>query len=107
MPGGARRKPERLAEKLLAIRTSLSLSQNGMIKHLGEVDSLTQAEVSAYERGVRIPSLLVLLKYADAAGLWLDVLVNDELDLPERLPSATKHEGVRRRFTGRRKPTRG
>jgi transcriptional regulator with XRE-family HTH domain len=101
MPSGARRKPERLAGKLLAIRTSLGLSQNGMIRHLGEDDWLTQAEVSAYERGVRIPSLPVLLKYAEAAGVWMDVLVRDDLDLPGQLPSPTRHEGVRRQTSPR------
>jgi transcriptional regulator with XRE-family HTH domain len=101
MPSGSRRKPERLAEKLLAIRTSLDLSQNGVIRHLGEDERLTQAEVSAYERGVRIPSLLLLLKYADAAGVWMDVLVNDDLDLPGQLPSPTKHEGIRRQVSSR------
>ena len=106
MPSGARRKPERLAEKLLAVRLSLNLSQNGLIKHLGETDRLTQAEVSAYERGVRIPSLLVLLKYAEAAGVWMDVLVNDELDLPEQLSGTTKHEGIKRRLAGRGKSPR-
>jgi transcriptional regulator with XRE-family HTH domain len=91
-----RRKPARLAEKLLEIRRALGLSQNGMIRRLGETDELTQAEISAYERGVRVPSLLVLLKYSDIAMVWIDVLVNDALDLPPRLPSRVKHEGMPR-----------
>jgi transcriptional regulator with XRE-family HTH domain len=43
--------------------------------------------VSGYELGTREPSLPVLLKYARLAGVSMDVLVDDELDLPARLPS--------------------
>jgi hypothetical protein len=32
----------------------------------------------------------VLLRYARAAGVSMDVLVDDELDLPERLPTAAR-----------------
>jgi transcriptional regulator with XRE-family HTH domain len=93
MGTNSRRKPERLAEKLQAIREALGLSQNGMIRRLGLEDVLTQAEVSAYERGKRVPSLPTLLGYAEAANVWLDVIVNDELELPERLPSPRKSGG--------------
>lgn len=44
----------------------------------------------------------MLLKYAEEAGVWVDVLINDELDLPQILPSVPKHEGVRR--SGKRRP---
>lgn len=90
------RKPARLGEKLRSIRSSLGLSQNGILRRLGLDGELTQAEWSAYERDVRIPSLPVLLMTADLAGVWMDVLVNDELDLPERLPTNGKSEGVKR-----------
>lgn len=101
-----RRRSARLGEKLLFIRQALGLSQNGMIRRLGLADELTQAEWSAYERDVRIPSLPVLLLTAEAAGVWMDVLVNDELDLPERLPANPKSGGVKRKATkkGKRRP---
>jgi transcriptional regulator with XRE-family HTH domain len=99
MGSAARRKPARLAEKLLGIRTGLNLSQNGMIRRMGFVDELTQAEISMFERGVRVPSLPVLLEYARAANLYLEVLVDDSLGLPSRIPSPSKHEGIRRRST--------
>ena len=92
-----RRRPARLAEKLLLIRTTLGLSQNELINHLGLADELLREEISDFERNVREPTLPVLLAYARTAGVWMDVLVDDELDLPARLPSATKHEGVRRK----------
>jgi transcriptional regulator with XRE-family HTH domain len=88
------RKPARLGEKLRSVRLSFGLSQNGILRRLGVDDELTQAEWSAYERGVRIPSLPVLLMAADLAGVWMDVLVNDDLDLPESLPADPKSGGV-------------
>lgn|SRR3712207_6627167 len=89
------RRPARLGGKLLTIRRSLGLSQNGILRRLGLADELTQAEWSAYERGVRIPSLPVLLMIAELAGVWMDVLVNDDLDLPEEIPASPKSEGIR------------
>lgn len=91
------RKPARLNEKLRSIRLSLGLSQNGILRCLGVDDELTQAEWSAYERGVRIPSLPVLLMIAELAGVWMDVLVNDDLDLPAAIPASPKSEGVFKR----------
>jgi transcriptional regulator with XRE-family HTH domain len=94
-----RRKSVRLGEKLLSIRQALGLSQNGMLRRLGLADELTQAEWSAYERNVRIPSLPVLLLTAEIAGVWMDVLVNDEFDLPENLPANPKSGGIKRKTT--------
>jgi transcriptional regulator with XRE-family HTH domain len=92
----SRRKPKRLAEKLLHIRTTLGFSQNGMIRKLGFEGELFQDSISAFERGVREPSLPVLLQYARVANVWMDILVDDELDLPEKLPAAAKHkDGLR------------
>jgi transcriptional regulator with XRE-family HTH domain len=91
------RKSARLGEKLRSIRLSLDLSQNGILRRLGLADELTQAEWSAYERGVRIPSLPVLLMIAELAGVWMDVLVSDDLDLPKAIPAKPKSEGVRRK----------
>jgi transcriptional regulator with XRE-family HTH domain len=90
------RKPTSLGEKLRSIRLSFGLSQNGILRRLG-LDELTQAEWSAYERGVRIPSLPVLLMAAYLAGVWMDVLVHDDLDLPESLPAVSKSGGVIKR----------
>jgi transcriptional regulator with XRE-family HTH domain len=96
MGKGKRERPTRLAGKLAKIRKAFALSQNEMLRHLRLGDKLTREEVSAYERGVREPSLLTLLKYAEAAGVWVDVLINDDLDLPDKLPCSPKHEGVKR-----------
>jgi transcriptional regulator with XRE-family HTH domain len=89
MARGARLKPKRLAEKLLQIRMMLGLSQNEMIKRLG-VD-LTQNRVSEYELSIGEPPLPILLLYARSINVSTDVLIDDELDLPARLPGKPKH----------------
>jgi transcriptional regulator with XRE-family HTH domain len=96
MGSSPRPKPERLPEKLLQIRLSLELSQDGMLKHLGLDESHFRSAISGYELGTREPPLPVLLNYARLAGVWVDVLIDDELDLPARLPSVSKSEGIRR-----------
>jgi transcriptional regulator with XRE-family HTH domain len=81
-----REKPMKLAKKLLRIREALELSQNGLIEELGLDEVIKQRNVSAWERGYREPNLLTLIKYAKAANVCLDVLINDEYDLPVDLP---------------------
>ncbi|MCA1634144.1 MAG: helix-turn-helix domain-containing protein [Acidobacteria bacterium] len=94
--GSARPRPERLAGKLLQIRLALGLSQTEMLKRLGAEDLIAYNQISRYESGTREPSLLILLQYARVANVLMEALVDDELDLPERLPSKVKHEGIRR-----------
>ena len=81
MGSSSREKPKRLAEKLLQIRLKLDLSQNEMLRHLDLEEKLIRSDISKYERGVREPSLLILLKYARAIGVSTDVLIDDNLDL--------------------------
>jgi|ERR1043165_2981010 transcriptional regulator with XRE-family HTH domain len=102
MGRSSRPKPARLAEKLLQIRMTLGLSQNGMLKQLGFDQELFQGSISGYELGTREPPLPVLLRYAQEAGVWIDVLVDDELDLPNKLPSSPKSEGIRRKKPSRK-----
>lgn len=99
----ARSRPARLAEKLLQIRTSLGLSQNEMIRRLGLSDVLYQSNISGFELKEREPSLPILLRYAQVAGVYVDVLIDDELDLPTDLPCQEKHSGIRRRIPKRKK----
>jgi transcriptional regulator with XRE-family HTH domain len=81
----------RLAEKLVQIRTALGLSQSEILSRMGLTERLNRDDISKYERGVREPSLIVLLRYARVAGVCLDSLVDDEIELPSRLPSTPKH----------------
>jgi transcriptional regulator with XRE-family HTH domain len=92
-----RPRPVRLAEKLVTIRQALGLSQNEMLRHLGLADEFGRNYISAFELGTREPPLPVLLQYARAAGVWVDVLIDDDLDMPQKLPANPKAEGVRQK----------
>ena len=93
-----RKRPERLAEKLCEIRNKLSLSQNEMVRRLGLSDEIERDYISKYERGTLEPTLRVLLQYARTANVYVDVLIDNDLDLPERLPARTKSEGIKRKL---------
>src|SRR5438270_11950488 len=94
-PQPKRRKPARLAEKLLAIREQLGLSQGGIIRHLGLEDELERDYISKFERGILEPTLNVLLAYARAIsttgrGEFLEAIIDDEIDLPIKMPADPK-----------------
>lgn len=86
-----RQKQVRLPEKLLTIRMALGLSQNEMLRQLKLDGKFSRTSISNYETGDREPPLHVLLRYAKTAGICLDVIVDDELDLPAKLPTVAKH----------------
>lgn len=98
MGRSSRPKPARLAAKLLLIRRQLGLTQEQMLKRLAYKKSpLYASQISDFEQGKREPPLLVLLEYARAANVFVDVLIDDELDLPGKLPTSPKSEGIRRK----------
>jgi transcriptional regulator with XRE-family HTH domain len=101
--GYARPKPERLAEKLRHIRITLGLSQTEMHRRLEADEFITYTQISKYESGLREPPLQILLRYARVAGIHLEVLADDELDLPEKLPGNVTHTGSRRKSAQRSK----
>ncbi len=103
MGRAARSKPIYLGEKLLRIRQVLGLSQDGMVERLSTSDALTSASISAYELSQREPPLKVMLEYAHLANVYLDVLADDELELPEKLPASPKSEGIKRKKSSRGK----
>ena len=76
---------------MLQIRNALGFSQNEMISLLDLADVITQSRISGYELGTREPSLPTLLRYARVAGICVDVLIDDERDLPAKLPGRSKH----------------
>lgn len=92
-----RPRPARLGEKLLQIRMSLGLSQSQMHKRLGLHEKLFASAVSGYEIGKREPPIPILLKYSRIAGVPMEVLADDELDLPEELPATESYEWVMKR----------
>jgi transcriptional regulator with XRE-family HTH domain len=104
--GYSRLKPARLAEKLRSIRIALGLSQTEMHRRLEAEELITYTQISKYESGLREPPLQILLQYARVACVNLEVLADDELDLPETLPGPTHHEEIKRKFTSHRKTKR-
>ena len=90
--GSSRPQPKRLAAKLRQIRTSLGLTQQGMVKRLKTQRvqlTLYPGNISRFEQGLREPPLLVLLAYARVARVTMDVLVDDDLDLSGHLSVST------------------
>ena len=87
-----RQRPRRLAAKLRQIREALELSQSEIMKRLGVEDMVALSQISEFETGKREPSLILLLKYARLAGICVDALIDDKLDLPARLPAKPKHK---------------
>jgi transcriptional regulator with XRE-family HTH domain len=100
--GNARPKPVRLAEKLRQIRIELGLSQTEMLARLGLVTSMHYGRISEYEQAKREPTLMTLLAYARAACVHLEDIVDDDLDLPNRLPGNVNYRGLKRKTTTRR-----
>ncbi len=89
-----RPRPRKLAAKLLQVRQALGLSQAQMLAELGLDEKVFPSAVSGYELGTREPPLPVLLKYARPAGVIVDVLIDDNLNLPDRLPDRQGHEQI-------------
>ena len=77
---GCRRKPKRLARKLLVISPALGSESNGMAKLL-EL-KIAYTVISGYDRWKNEPYLIELLKYARLARSSTDVLIDDDVKLP-------------------------
>lgn len=101
--GYARPKPKRLAEKLLHIRNALGLSQQDMWRRLWPEESVTADRISKFETGRNEPPLEILLKYSRMAGVHTEALIDDQLDLPAKLPGDVRHEEIKRKYTPRGK----
>jgi len=100
-----RQRPTRLAAKLHEVRIQMEITQEQMIERLGRVAStLYPASISQYESGKREPPLPVLLQYARLAGIPVDMLIDDEQDLPERLPCMMGHQLVWKLIRTPRRP---
>lgn len=85
-----RPQPKKLRIKLREIRLKMELTQDEMAKQLrkaGAERALHSGYVADFESGKREPSLFVILAYAKLMGISTDVLINDKMDLPEKLLS--------------------
>jgi transcriptional regulator with XRE-family HTH domain len=99
----ARMKPERLAEKLVQIRLALGLSQSELLRSLGLEEAMDYRRISEFERGTTEPHLSAVLQYARVAGIHMEDIVDDELDLPAKLPGNVRYQGIARSAKSRKK----
>ena len=76
-----RNKPLRLSDKLLAVRKRLQMSQTEMARAL-EL-KVHYSAVSNFELGTREPDLIIVLRYARLAGVPMEMIVDDQMNLPE------------------------
>ncbi len=90
--GSAKRvRPKRLGEKLLAIRNHFDCSLTQMSERLSSNEiKVSRTVISAYELNDREPPLPVLLAYARLANIYVEILIDDRLDLSERIPAPKK-----------------
>ena len=101
--GSARRRPERLAEKLRKIRITLGLSQTELHKSLGVEEDIPYTRISDYELGKNEPTLIILLEYARLAGVHVETIIDDSSELPTKLPGTVKYEPRNQSRSKRRK----
>jgi transcriptional regulator with XRE-family HTH domain len=95
MGRGSRDRPNKLGKKLAQIRTYLGVSQDGLVRMLGLSAKLTRNDISKYERGMREPSLSVLLKYARVAKVNMEVLIDDKLDMPRTVSHPSRRSRIK------------
>lgn len=93
--GAPRSQTEGLADKLRLIRDGLGLTQAQMVEKLKSQKlpsplKIYPGNISRFEQGMREPTPLILLAYARAAGVAVEVLIDADLKLPARLPLSKK-----------------
>ena len=99
--GYKRPTPQHLAPKLQAIREHFGVSQY----RLAGLLQVGRTRLSAWEWGRRMPSWFVLIRYAKLAGVPLEFIVDDEIDLAYFKYYLTVVEERRRQLKQRQEPT--
>ena len=79
--GHARPRPKHLAKKLQQIRRSLGVSQGELVRQLGVQAVIDHTTISKYELDKNEPPLAIVLAYARLAGIPVEQIIDDELDL--------------------------
>ena len=79
--GHSRPRPKHLAKKLLQIRRSLGVSQGELVRQLGVQALIEPTTISKYELNKNEPPLTILLAYARLAGIPVERIIDDELEL--------------------------
>jgi len=68
-------------QRSLQIRLSLAMSQGEMVKRLGVQDLIHYTTISKYELDKNEPPLAILLAYARLAGIPVEQIIDDEVEL--------------------------
>ncbi len=101
-----RKRPRHIGTKLRQIRNALGLSQTQIARRLRLPKEFKRGIISNFENDDREAPLFVLLAYAREAGLCLEVIVDDALEMPPDLPMIPAHQPLQIKQTkppGRRK----
>ena len=78
--GYKRPRPVHLAAKLRRIRKSLGLTQPKLIERLN-LNGMSPPYICQYESGRSEPTLMVLLAYAKLAGVPVESLIDDQINI--------------------------
>lgn len=74
--------PEKLKHKLIAIRKHLELSGTELAEKLSDdTVEVRRQYIPFYESGERIPSLIVVWRYAKLVGISMEDLVDDSIKI--------------------------
>lgn len=79
--GHSRPCPKHLARKLLQIRRRLGVSQGELVRQLGVQAPIEHTTISKYEPNKNEPPLAILLAYTRVAGIPVEQIIDDELEL--------------------------
>ncbi len=88
MGHGRRAVPEKMPEKLQSIRINLEFGLEDMVRKLNDMLAdlkypnvkIYRGHIREFEQGKREPSLPVLLAYARIAEVYVDALIDNEID---------------------------
>ena len=82
--GSARTRPDRLAEKLFAVREKFGYSLAEMAAKLSDEHvAIAKQDIHRYERSEMAPSIIILLRYSRLARVKMEIFADDKLDLPK------------------------
>lgn len=81
--GSAKRiQPKKLAGKLRVIREHFGYTGLQLAEKLSDDQiSVQRTDIPRFEKGIREPSLIVLLRYAKLANVSTDILIDDDIEL--------------------------
>lgn len=82
--------PEKLKIKLGIIRDKMGFTLQEMsdsLKKHAQNEFIDPSYVSQFEKGKREPSLRILLAYSTISGVSINILVDDERNLPKHIPT--------------------